>query len=146
MAIGKHFDEFEVGENGEDSAITITDAHIVTFAGITGDFNGLHMNDEIAKQSRFKERIAHGMLTASIGVGVLGRVLQGTVIANTGVSMKFTAPVRIGDTITPRWEVTKLVPRRNNGEVTFKLTPYNQKGEIVMDGEITLIVACKNKG
>ena len=60
--------------------------------------------------------------------------------------MKFTAPVRIGDTITPRWEVTNLVPRWSNGEVTFKLTPYNQKGEIVMDGEITLIVADKNKG
>lgn len=146
MFTGKYFDEFKIGEQGEDPGITITETHLVIFAGITGDFNGLHMNNEIARLSRFEQRIAHGMFTASIGVGVLGRVLQGTVIANTGVSVKFTTPVRIGDTITPRWEVTNLVPRRSYGEVTFKLTPYNQKGEIVMDGEITLIIAGKSKG
>ena len=146
MKMGKYFEEFEVGEKGEGNAITITDTHLVLFGSITGDFNGLHFNDEVAKQGRFGGRIAHGLFIMSLASGGLGDPVQGTVVGNMGISARFKAPARIGDTITPGWEVTDKKLRKTDGVVTFKITCVNQKGELVMEGEQKYLLKRREAG
>lgn len=145
MKTGKYFEEFEIGEKGEGNSITITDAHLVVFGSITGDFNALHFDEEFAKQGKFGGRVAHGLFLVSLASAALGDPVQRTVIGNMGVSAKFKAPAAIGDTITPEWEVTDKKLRKNDGIVTFKLVCYNQRGEVVMEGEELLLIACKNR-
>ncbi len=145
MKTGKYFEEFEIGEKGEGNSITITDAHLVVFGSITGDFNALHFNEEFARQSRFKGRVAHGLFLISLASAALGDPVQGTVIGNMGVSARFKVPAYIGDTITPEWEVTDKKLRKGDGIVTFKLICRNQRGEVVMEGEELLLIAGQNK-
>ena len=91
---------------------TITEADIVAFAGISGDMNPVHLNKTFAEKSRFKERIAHGMLSASFISAVLGTRLPGPGCIYLSQSLNFLAPVRIGDTVTARATVSKIDPEK----------------------------------
>ena len=113
-------------------AKTITEGDVVLYAGITGDFNPIHIDAEYARQSMFKERIAHGMLVSGLISAVLGTQLPGPNSIYLGQELKFTAPVKIGDTVTAVITVTDK--RDDKRIITLKTTVSNQRGEVVVDG------------
>jgi len=133
---GYYFEDLAVGQSAS-FAKTVTEADIVAFAGISGDFNPVHVNEEFAKTSLFKGRIAHGMLSAAFISTVFGTRLPGPGCIYVAQTLKFKAPVRIGDTVTARVELISLVPERRL--VTFTTTA--SVGEtVVLEGEATLKV------
>jgi 3-hydroxybutyryl-CoA dehydratase len=121
-------------------AKTVTEADIILFAGVSGDTNPVHLNAEFAEQTMFKERIAHGMLSASFISTVFGTKLPGPGAIYMNQSLNFKAPVCIGDTVVASVELREINGRR----VTFdcKCTVGDT---VVLDGEATLMVAKKPK-
>jgi 3-hydroxybutyryl-CoA dehydratase len=117
---------------------TITDADIVLYAGITGDFNPVHVDAEAAAKSRFGGRIAHGMLSAGLISAVLGMKLPGPGAIYLGQTLRFTKPVRIGDTITARAEVVEVIAAKKRARLTT--TCVNGAGETVIEGEATVMI------
>lgn len=117
---------------------TITEADVSAFAGITGDFNPLHVDAGFARRSRFGERIAHGMLTAGLISAVLGMRLPGPGGVFLSQTLKFLKPVRIGDTITAEAEVVSY--RQDKRILTLRTTCRNQDGLAVVEGEAVLLV------
>jgi len=110
---------------------TVTEADIVMFAGVSGDFNPIHICDEYAKKTFFGGRIAHGVIAIGLISAAMTK-LPGLSIF-LGDSNKFLAPVRIGDTITATAEV--IAVRKDKGILTLKATCTNQRGETVVEGE-----------
>ncbi|MCA9915920.1 MAG: MaoC family dehydratase N-terminal domain-containing protein [Anaerolineae bacterium] len=142
---GLYFEEFEVGVKMVTRGRTITEADLVQFAGLTGDYNPMHTDAEYAKDSFMGQRVAHGMLTLSYAVGQayqLG-ILEKTVLGFRALDMKFSVPVYIGDTI--RAEVTvaekKEAKRLGGGTVTLDMRILNQEGKAVQKGTLTLLMA-----
>ena len=114
----------------------ITDADVRTFADLTGDHNPIHMDDEFASQSLFGKRIAHGMLNASLISAVLANHLPGQGSIYLGQTLKFVAPVFIGDEITARVTVTSV--RDDKTIAKLETVCINQRAEIVIKGEATV--------
>lgn len=133
---GYSIDEVKVGMECSISK-TITEADIVNFAGIIGDFNPVHINREYAKETRFKERIAHGMLTASFISTLVGMALPGADAIYLGQTLKFTKPVKIEDTITARAVIKEIKKEKKIFTMDCKI--INQRGEIVVEGEATVM-------
>ncbi len=130
-------EELQIGQSAE-FAKTVMSEDVVRFAEITGDFNPVHLDEAAAAKSRFGGRIAHGMLTAGLISATLAGKLPGPGSVYLAQTLRFTAPVRIGDTVTTRVEVTELnVPKRR---VKLSTVCRNQKGEIVVDGEATVLL------
>ena len=140
---GKTYGEFKVGEIDKGPAITITESHITTFTAISGDYNPLHTDEEFAKKTPFGTRIAHGLLSLSITSGYIGRLLAGTAIAFLGAKYRFTAPVKIGDTIHLESEVLEKKDKEkyNGGKVTVKMMIKNQRDEVCVEGEAAVLVS-----
>jgi len=145
--MGISFDEFEVGQKFESYKITVTEAHVVLFASLTGDFNPLHVDEGFAKNSIFGSRIAHGLLTLSLTFGYLAMLVAYTAIALLEVKAKFIRPVKIGDTIHSVIEVIdkRLSEKYRGGIVTFKSQVFNQRNEVVMEGVYSLLISSKDK-
>jgi 3-hydroxybutyryl-CoA dehydratase len=141
---GLFFEEFTEGLAMESRSRTITEADIVNFAGISGDFNPMHTDAEYAKNTAFGARIAHGALVFSIATGLAYQLgfMEQTVIAFTGFEMKLRNPVYIGDSIKVVSTVTKrrAMPSAGGGFVTFDVKVRNQKGEMIQKGEWTVMV------
>lgn len=129
---GVPFGELQVGMAAERTT-TVTETHLVLFAGLTGDFNPLHVDAGAASRSRFGGRVAHGMLTAGFVSAVLGTKLPGPGCVYLGQTLRFAAPVRPGDTVTARVEVTEIVPERRR--VRLRTTCVSGDGEEVLEGE-----------
>ncbi|WXG41833.1 MAG: MaoC/PaaZ C-terminal domain-containing protein [Candidatus Freyarchaeum deiterrae] len=142
---GKIFPEFKLGDKLVSHSITVTESHITLFAGLSGDFNPLHMNKEFAQNTPFKERISHGMLTLSIGSGFLGMLLAGTAIAFMETGCSFKAAVKINDTIHTELEVAEMKPvqKYDGGIVKFNMKIKNQRDETVVEGYATVMVSNK---
>jgi acyl dehydratase len=139
----RFFDEIEIGEEYESPGRTVTEADIVLFAGISGDFNVVHTDAELMKTSIFGERIAHGLLGLSIQAGLLARGMQPyATVAAAGLRWKFKGPIKIGDTIRVRAKVIdkKDGPKPEAGVVTLSRSVVNQRDEVVQEGETDLIV------
>ncbi|GAC1394270.1 MAG: MaoC family dehydratase [Ktedonobacteraceae bacterium] len=115
---------------------TITEADIMRFADLSGDRNPVHLDADYAARSPFGERIAHGFLTGAYISAVIGMDLPGPGSIYLGQTLKFLAPVHIGDTVTVRVEVTAL--REEKRLVTLRTDCTNQKGAIVLTGEATI--------
>jgi 3-hydroxybutyryl-CoA dehydratase len=134
--MGKYFDDFEIGEEAITAGRTITETDIINFAGITGDWNEIHTNKEVAERSLFKQRIAHGALIFSIATGLSVRLGQtaDTVIAFYGLDrLRFVKPTFIGDTITVKQKVEGKSERDDrSGIVTMLNEVVNQRGEVVL--------------
>lgn len=128
---GKTVHEMKIGDSASFSK-TITDFDVKMFAGITGDFNPVHIDKEFAKNTPFKDRIAHGMLVASLFSTVLGTQLPGEGAIYTGQELKFTKPVYIEDTITAIVTVTELDVEKNR--VVLETIATNQNGDVVIKG------------
>jgi len=107
MSEGFSVEEMNVGQSASMSK-TVTEADIILFAGITGDFNPAHIDEEYAKQSMFKGRIAHGMLSAGFISATLAMKLPGPGTIYLGQNMKFKAPVKIGDTVKTTVTITDI--------------------------------------
>ena len=131
------FEDLTVGQTAEFSK-TVTEADVVLFAGVTGDFNPAHLDAVYAGKSRFGGRIAHGMLTASFLSTVLAMRLPGPGTIYLSQSLRFLRPVKLGDTVTARVEVAELFPSRRR--VRLLTTCHNQEGEAVIDGEAVVLV------
>ena len=132
MITGKRIDQLQVGDVAEFSK-TVTETDIYLYAGITGDFNPAHVNEAYAKNTFFKARIAHGMLTAGFISAIIANQLPGPGTIYMKQELSFLAPVRIGDTITARVEVLELLTEKNR--VRLKTTCSNQDGVTVLTGE-----------
>ena len=117
---------------------TISESDVYLFAGVTGDLNPAYTNEEYAKTTHFKTRIAHGMLSAGLISAVLGMQLPGPGTIYTGQTLKFLAPVHIGDTITATAEIKSLDLERNR--VVLTTTCTNQEGTMVITGEATALL------
>jgi acyl dehydratase len=142
---GLTFNEIQIGQKFYSNPITINDAQIYLFAGLSGDFNPLHVDEEFAKKGIFKGRVAHGILTLSISSGFVGMLFFGTAIALLSVSMRFTAPVRPGDTIHSEVVVKDKIPKEkyNGGVVKLEVNVFNQRGEKVAEGEANILVSSR---
>jgi 3-hydroxybutyryl-CoA dehydratase len=127
--------EIEVGQAAEFTK-TVTETDVVLFAGVTGDLNPAHIDDVWAKASRFGGRIAHGMLSASFISTVLAMKLPGPGTIYLSQNLRFTGPVRIGDTVTARVEVAEVMPKRR---VRLTTTVRTHDGTQVIEGEAVVL-------
>ena len=139
---GRTFHEVAVGDTYEH-AVTITDAHLVGGAGLIGDFNPLHVDEEFARRSRFGGRILHGVLTSALMGAPLGNLFAGTAIAYLEHNCRFRAPVKVGDTLRFAWRVVELTdkPAQHGGIVACDGTATNQRGEVVATAHGRMLVA-----
>ena len=136
---GFYWEEWEIGAEFESPARTVTEADIVHFAGISGDYNPLHIDEEFCKKTQFGTRIAHGPLIYAIAAGLLFQLhlYDDTLIAFLGFdSLKFTKPVKAGDTIRAKIKVLEKRETSNLGRGVMKreLLVINQRGEVVQEG------------
>jgi len=131
------FDELAVGQSAE-MAKTVTESDIALFAGVTGDFNPVHVDAVAAEKTRFGGRIAHGILSAGFISAVIAMRLPGAGSIYLSQSLRFTKPVRIGDTVTARVEVLEVVATKRR--VRLATTCRNQNGETVVEGEAVVMV------
>lgn len=130
------FADIQIGDKAS-MAKTVTEYDVYGFAGITGDFNPVHVNSEFAKTTMFQERIAHGMLSAGFISAVLGTTLPGANTIYLGQELAFKAPVKIGDTVTATVEVIEKIEGKNR--LVLKTTVTNQDGKVVTDGKATVM-------
>ncbi|MDU4962061.1 MAG: MaoC family dehydratase [Sporomusaceae bacterium] len=130
------FAAIQIGDKAS-MAKTVTEYDVYTFAGLTGDFNPVHVNAEFAKTTLFKERIAHGMLSAGFISAVLGTALPGANTVYLGQELSFKAPVRIGDTVTATVEVIEKIEAKNR--LILRTTVVNQDGVLLIDGKATVM-------
>ena len=147
---GLYFEDCEVGLKVTSAGRTISEADIMQFAGLSGDWNSIHVDAEYAKASMFGERVAHGLLGLSIATGLAMQLgfLDRTVEAFTSLDWKFRAPIKIGDTIYMTAEVMKkkaMPGGAGGGFVNFNIAVKNQRDETVQRGEWTIVVKGKPK-
>ena len=131
--------EIEVGEKAYMEK-TISESDVYLFAGITGDLNPAHVNEEVMKNSKFGGRIAHGMLSAGFISAILGMQLPGPGTIYLSQTLQFKAPVRIGDTVKAEAEV---IEKLEKGRIKLKTTCSIQDGTVVADGEAMVIAPRK---
>lgn len=129
---GKTIHELKIGDRDYFSK-TISESDIYMFAGITGDFSEIHVNQQEAEKTIFKERIAHGMLMAGLISTAIGVRLPGSGTIYLKQELNFLKPVKIQDTIRAEVEVIEIFPEKNR--VKLKTCCFNQHNEIVLDGE-----------
>jgi 3-hydroxybutyryl-CoA dehydratase len=142
MTNGKTINEIKVGDEASFTK-TITETDVYNYAGVTGDFNPAHINESFAKETMFKGRIAHGMIAAGLISTVLGTRLPGPGCIYVSQDLKFTAPVRFGDTITAKVEVEETNIEKNRVKLNTVCT--NQKDDVVLKGKAELMPTVKEE-
>ena len=144
---GLFFEDFAVGHKVVTAGRTVTEADIVTFAGLSGDFNQIHTDAAYSANYDFGQRIAHGLLVQSIasGLAVQTGFIEGTVLAFRELSAKFSLPTFIGDTVHVVIEITekKALPRLGGGNVTMKYRVLNQNGKVTQRGDWIMLIKTK---
>ncbi len=142
-----YLEDIEVGQAWETVRRTVTEADIVNFCGISGDFNALHTDDRfIREETPFRERIAHGLLVLAISSGLRSDADDWHVIAYLEEQRRFVAPVYAGDTISARWRVESVRPSRSRpgtGIVTLAVEVVNQDDVVVQEGTDVLLVGAR---
>ena len=140
----QYFEDIQVGDEYVSPGRTVTEADIVAFAGLSGDYNVLHTDAEYMKTSIFGERIAHGLLGLSISSGLGSRavVCPFATIAFLGLRWRFKGPIKIGDTIKVRMRVSdkKETSKPDRGIITVQRSVLNQRGELVQEGDTELMI------
>jgi acyl dehydratase len=143
MARGTYFSDFAVDQSFTSVGRTITEADVVAFAGLSGDFNPLHTDATFAAKTPFGQRIAHGMLSASVSTG-LGQTLgifEGTTLALMAQTFQYKGPVFFGDTIRLRLTVSSTKPSSKGGKgvVVFQSDILKQDDSVVVTGTWTVL-------
>jgi len=139
-----YFEDFTIGDRFKSPGKTLTDAHFLFFAGLTGDDHPLHYDDEYAKKTRFGKRLAHGLLLTSLtaaGASTLSPLIEESIVAFVEQTTRFRAPAFIGDTLYPEHEVVGLERKRSAGLLTLRVALKNQRGETVLEGEHKYLIA-----
>ena len=136
LELGKSYDELEIGQEASFTK-TITESDVYLFAGISGDFNPLHVNEAFAKTTPCKTRIAHGALPQSLIAPVLGMKLPGLGTIALEISCRFKAPTYFGDTVTAMARIKEKIEDKR--WVRLSLTWTNQREELVAEGEALVI-------
>jgi acyl dehydratase len=143
------YEDLHVGQVFESVGRTVTDHDVMTFAGISGDFNQLHTDDEFAKKSTFGTRIAHGVLVLGIATGLTQRmgVFDGSAIALLGLEWDFKGPVKINDTIHLRMTIGSMRESKkgDRGIVVRDYEILNQRDEVVQTGKISVMIRKRPK-
>jgi acyl dehydratase len=138
------FEDFEIGREYVTRSRTVTEADVVAFAGLSGDFNPLHTDEEFGKRTLYGSRIAHGLLVLSMASGLMTQtgITEGTVLAFLGLNWNFRDAVRFGDTVSVRMKVTgkRETKKADRGIVNLALSVLNQREELVQEGEFTLMI------
>lgn len=144
---GLYFEDFQIGEEFYSVSRTITESDVVNFAGLSGDYNQIHTDNEFAKTTIFKERIAHGLLGLAVISGLASRLgfVEGTTIALTSIDWKFKNPIKIGDTIRVIYRVKKKkdLPGNEGGVVVFRVEVLNQDDLVVQIGLWSMVIENK---
>jgi 3-hydroxybutyryl-CoA dehydratase len=147
---GMFFEEFSAGQKVRTAGRTITETDIVSFAGLSGDFNQIHIDAAYAKTAGFGQRVAHGLCVLSIASGLVVQtgVMEGTVLAFREINdWKFSLPIFIGDTIHVEMEVleTRAIPRLGGGAVTISLDVRNQDDKSTQKGKWAVLMMSRPK-
>jgi len=140
----KYFDDFAIGDRFGSPGKTLTDAHFMFFAGMTGDAHPIHYDDEYAKKTRYGRRLAHGLMLASltaVGASTLAPLVEASIVAFVEQVTRFRAPAFIGDTIYPEHEIVGLERKRSAGLLVLRVALRNQRGEVVLEGEHRYLIA-----
>src|SRR6267142_1902227 len=140
----RYFEDFTVGDRFKSPSRTLTDAHFLFFAGMTGDNHPIHYDDEYGKKTRYGKRLAHGLLLTSltaVGASTLAPIVEESIVAFVEQATRFRAPVFIGDTIYPEHEVVGLERKRSAGLLILRVALRNQRGEMVLEGEHRYLIA-----
>lgn len=136
MVCDVKYADIQVGDKASMSK-TVAEHDVYAFAGLSGDFNPVHINAEFAKSTMFKGRIAHGMISAGFISAVLGTALPGINTIYLAQELAFKAPVKIGDTVTATVEVIEKIDAKNR--LILKTSVTNQEGTVVVDGKATVM-------
>jgi acyl dehydratase len=142
--MGLYFEEFVLDQPVTTLGRTVSEADIVTFAGLAGDWNPLHVDEEFCKATGYGGRIAHGPMSLSIAIGLMSQqnLINGTALGLLGLQWDFKGPVRIGDTIhavvTPVEKRATKKPGR--GIVVLRFTVKNQRDDVIQVGTATLLM------
>jgi acyl dehydratase len=143
-ARGLWFEDFEPGQVFESPGRTLTETDVVLFAGLSGDVTSLHTDEEFAKRTPFRRRIAHGLLVSSIATGLAARtgIFEGTIVALPAMDIRWTNPAFPGDTLRLRLEVTRKEeePSRRSGRVYFQASVQNQKDQVISESSWEIVV------
>lgn len=138
------YEDFEVGSEFITTGRTITEADLMQFAALTGDWNQLHTDEEYAKKSPFGRRIAHGLYGLALMEGMKFRLGHGdgTAIASLSWTVKFAKPIFIGDTVRTRWRITdkRTTRQPDRGIITETVELVNQRDEVVTEAEHLLML------
>lgn len=142
------FEDFEVGQKYVSPARTITETDVIIFAQLSGDFNPVHTDFEVARSSQFGQPIAHGLLGLSVLTGLMARtgLFDGTVIALLGIEeWKFKLPIAFGDTVHTEIEIVRkrLSRTQDRGVVIRRCSLVNQRNDITQEGTLPVLVRCK---
>jgi acyl dehydratase len=142
---GLYFEDFEVGQKFFSTGRTINESDIVSFAGLSGDYNQIHTDAQFAANTPYQQRIAHGLLVTAIASGLVMQsgLIEGTTLAFREINnWKFAKPTFIGDTVHVEVGVqsTKALPRLGGGAVEIALSVINQRDETVMKGVWTVLI------
>lgn len=141
MVTGRGYDQIAVGESF-GAALTVTEAHLVLAAGLTGDFHPLHVDETYAAQTRYRGRVLHGVFAGALMGGPVGTHFAGTGIAYLEHACRFTEAVRPGDTLTTTWTIVGKddKPKHGGGVVTLAGVCRNQDDVVVVEAEAKLLV------
>jgi len=146
--MGLYFEEFRLNEPLTTRGRTVSEADIVTFAGISGDWNPLHVDEEFSKSAGYGERIAHGPMSMSMAIGLMSQqnLIDGTALGLLGLHWDFRGPVRVGDTIHAVVTPVQKRPTQKPGcgIVALRFEVKNQHGAAIQEGTLTLLVKMKN--
>jgi acyl dehydratase len=144
------YEDYAVGDEFVTPARTVTEADVTMFAALSGDYNRLHTDTEHARQGPFGERIAHGLLGLSMVVGLAYRseIDPDGAVAFLGLSWKFSAPIKLGDTIHAIIQINAMreTSNPNRGILVQSIRLLNQRAEVVQAGEFTMMVKRKPAG
>jgi acyl dehydratase len=147
MKTGLHFEDFAAGQSFETESRALTESDLADFARLSGDHNALHSDDDYARGFGFRGRIAQGVLALSAVTGLINQlgITRGTLLAFLGLNWSFRRPVYPGDTVRARIRVgsKRLASDSHRGVVVLEVAALNQEGEVVQDGEFTVLVRCR---
>lgn len=143
MLPGNFYDDIQVGDERATPRVTVTESHVLGYAGVTGDFSPLHMDAVYAETTHFGERVAHGLMGLSLtdGLKVQSAFFQDGIAL--GWNWNFKGPIKIGDTVQARFRITEMRVSKSRPElgiVVMAIELVNQHGTVVQDGEHRLMV------